>query len=119
MNIGRSSFIPRGSLAYMPDSWESEPDMSLEPYLTEWYDSRKPTDGFKRSYDEKTGYWTFQCSLKNYEYEIESFFEILPHFIENIEHLEYFYEEWDFSTQYDLVDGEIKLINKEFKDYRY
>lgn len=45
--IGRASFIPCGALAYMPDSWES---------------GDEATDGFERTWDPETGYWTFQCS---------------------------------------------------------
>lgn len=103
--IGRSGFIPRGMLCYMPNEWEDE--------------NEEATEGFERAYDKETGYWAFQCSLKNYENEIEEWFKIVPRFIERIEHLEYFYEEWDYSEQYDLVDGEVKLINDKFKDYGY
>ncbi len=115
-NVGRSSFIPCGSLSYMPDEWE-EYDSSLTYLTSEWFDSAKDTDGFNRTYDKETGYWTFQCSLKNYESEIEEWFDILPLFIEKIEHLEYFYEEWDYSSKYDLVNGEIECVNKEFINY--
>lgn len=116
--IWRSGFIPCGLLSYMPDCWESHDD-SYEIYSSEWFESAKDTDGFERSYDEDTGYWTFQCSLKNYESEIEQWFKIVPYFIEKIEHLEYFYEEWEYSEQYNIVDGEVKLINGKFKDYRF
>ena len=57
-----------------------------------------------------TGYWTFQCSLKNYEGEIEQFFsDVLVNIISDSEHIEYFYEEWDESKYYEFVDGTIKL----------
>jgi hypothetical protein len=109
--IGRSGFIPCGCLSYMPDEWESEP--------FDEYGDGTPTDGFERTWNEETGYWTFQCSLKNYEDEIEEWFKIIPYFIEKIEYLEYFYEEWTYSKQYDLVDDEVKLINDKFKKYGY
>ena len=107
--ISRSSFIPCGALAYMPDEWETEP--------FDKYGDGTPTDGFESTYNEETGYWTFQCSLKNYEGEIEAFFEIIPFFIEKIEHLEYFYEEWDWSTKYDLVDSNVVEVEDKFVKY--
>ena len=107
--IGRSSFIPCGALAYMPDEWEAEPYNK--------YGDGTPTDGFERTYNEETGYWTFQCSLKNYQSEIESFFDLIPFFIEKIEHLEYFYEEWDWSSRYDLYNGMVFKIDSKFIKY--
>ena len=114
--LRRASFIPCGSLSYMPDSWEQYND-KLKKYSSEWLNSAKDTDGFDRTYDKETGYWTFQCSLKNYECEIEQWFNIVPNFIERIEHLEYFYEEWNYSKQYDLVDDKIKCIDDRFMLY--
>lgn len=107
--IGRSSFIPCGSLSYMPDEWEGAP-------YNKYHDG-VPTDGFERTYNAGTGYWTFQCSLKNYESEIESFFGLIPLFIEKIEHLEYFYEEWDYSSRYDLYNGMVFKIDNKFIKY--
>ena len=91
--IFRASFIPCGMLSYMP-----------------WRDNDPE---FKRAWDASTGRWVFQCSLKNYENEIEQWFEILPYFIEKIDHLEYLYEEDDASTMYGLVDGKVVRIGKE------
>ena len=117
--LGRSGFIPCGSLSYMPDKWETD-------YINEQgekeidfanYYKQVATDGFKRSYNKETGYWTFQCSLKNYEDEIEQWFEILPYFIESIEHLEYFYEEWNYSSRYDFVDNKIQEVDDRFIKY--
>lgn len=107
-NNSRSSFIPRGGLYYMPKQWE-----------TGTCPNEVATDGFERSYNEETGYWTFQCSLKNYGCEIEQFFELLPYFIESIEHLEYFYEEDDYSQRYELVNREVIRTNVEFIKYGY
>lgn len=115
----RSSFIPCGGLSYMPDEWETdyinekgEREISFGSYY-----KQADTDGFERTYNEETGYWAFQCSLKNYESEIETFFNLIPFFIEKIEHLEYFYEEWDWSTRYDLVNGNVVEINDKFVQY--
>lgn len=112
----RASFIPCGSLSYMPDEWEGH-DNRYKEYSWEWFDSAKDAGGFNRTWNKETGYWTFQCSLKNYESEIEAWFDILPHFIEKIEHLEYFYEEWDCSCRYDLINNEIKCVDTEFIKY--
>lgn len=96
----RSGFIPRGVLCYMPSSWE-----------TGDYPNEVATDGFERNIDLKTGYWSFQCSLKNYEGEIQQFFkEVLPNIISASEHIEYLYEEWETSDFYEFVNGEINLI---------
>lgn len=93
----RAEFIPRGALSYMPDSWEA----GIFP-------NQIDTDGFERNIHLETGYWTFQCSLKNYNEEIEQFFsEVLPKIIDSAVHIEYFYEEWDRSIFYELKDGGI------------
>jgi hypothetical protein len=115
--IGRSGFIPCGGLSYMPDEWEVYDESLKGSY--DYYRLAKATDGFERTWNKDTGYWTFQCSLKNYEDEIEEWFKIVPYFIDKIEHLEYFYEEWTYSQQYDLVDGKIELINDRFRKYGY
>ena len=102
--ISRASFIPCGSLAYMPNEWGQ--DMIFDENHN--YTGDAPdTDGFERTYDEQTGRWTFQCSLKNYDDTIEEFFKLLPYFIESIEHLEYLYEEWETSIMYELSGGKI------------
>ena len=100
-NVFRSGFIPCGGLAYMPDKWDIEV-----------FDNN-----FDRTYNEKTGKWTFQCSLKNYNNTIEKFLEIVPYFIEEVEHVEVFYEEWRYSKKYELVDGKMLMTNDKFIEY--
>jgi len=57
LNYRRNSFIPFGSLCYMPHSWEE----------------------VKMNLDKETREFTFACSLKNYEGEIRYFIEnVLP-----------------------------------------
>ena len=107
--VSRASFIPCGALAYMPDEWETEP--------FDRYYNGTPTDGFERTYDKETGRWTFQCSLKNYDYTIEEFFKLVPYFIEEIEHAEVYYEEWSHSVRLELIDGEIVMTNDKFVEY--
>lgn len=97
-NLFRSSFIPCGMLCYMPEEWD------------------KPNE-FGIKYNKNTGYWTFQCSLKNYEHEIEKFFDLVPYFIESVEVAEYFYEEDEWSQLYGLVDGKMVEINNKYIKY--
>lgn len=100
----RANSIPYGSLCYMPDEWEDR--------------NGKATDGFNRQFDEKTGYWAFQCSLKNYKRDIEKFFDlILNNIAEKIIHLEEYYEEWIYSKKYDFVNGKIECVNHQFIKY--
>lgn len=94
----RAEFIPNGALCYMPSRWESG---EFPNYI--------PTDGFDRNIDLDTGYWTFQCSLKNYNNEIGQFFEeVLSNIIGSAEHIEFRYEEMNNSIMYAFKDGKIK-----------
>lgn len=117
--LNRAVLIPCGTLEYMPDEWEEDfLDENGEKVISFWnFYKQKPTDGFDLYYSEVTGYWTFQCSLKNYEFEIEQWIEILPYFIEKIEHLEVFYEEWNYSIRYDFVDGIVAIVDDKFIKY--
>lgn len=108
-SVSRASFIPCGALAYMPDEWEEEP-------FDEYYNGT-PTDGFDRTYDKETGRWTFQCSLKNYDYTIEEFMKIVPYFIKEVEHAEVFYEEWSHSVRLELIDGKMVMTDDKFIEY--
>lgn len=108
-NVPRAEFIPCGALAYMPNEWETAPYNE--------YGDGVPTDGFDRTYDKETGRWTFQCSLKNYNYTIEQFFKIVPYFIEEIEHAEVYYEEWRYSVKLELIDGKIIMTDNKFIEY--
>lgn len=99
---GRAEFIPNGVLSYMPDNWEEGE-----------FPRQKATDGFGTKIDLATGKWSFQCSLKNYNDEIEQFFEeVLPHLLESSEHIEYFYEEWEESKMYEFANGNIVQLVK-------
>lgn len=93
----RAEFIPMGALAYMPREWG------------EWY---------QPIYNQDTGYWQFQCSLKNYENEIEHWLEYAPYYLQEIYFLEYYYEEWAHSHRYELIDGTIKLVDAYYHKYQ-
>ena len=117
----RAGFIPCGALAYMPDEWEKDyiNDQGEREIEFATYYKQVATDGFDRYYNEETGEWVFQCSLKNYESEIENFLLLLPYFIESIEHCEYFYEEDIWSQKYELIDGKVKETSDKFIQYGY
>lgn len=107
--LDRAEFIPRGLISYMPDDWEE----AITSFRKNTYPMYIATDGFHREIDMDTGYWTFQCSLKNYENEIEKFFEdVLSKIIDSSEHIEYLYEEWDGSLMYEFKDGKIVQIKQ-------
>lgn len=103
---GRASFIPCGALYYMPSRWEDE------------INERVKAEGFDNSYNEETGYWTFACSLKNYENEIQAFLSIAPYFIESVEHIEVLYEESNESDLYIMIGDQIvKSGEISYRDY--
>jgi hypothetical protein len=71
---GRSDFIPKGALSYMPSDWDE--------VVNEWIDDTT---------------YSFACSLKNYEQEIAAFIGILPEIADYWE-LEELYEESERPT---------------------
>lgn len=112
--LRRARYIPCGSLEYMPSEWEEEINDNKYPHPV-----RRATEGFERTWDVTSGYWAFQASLKNYEGEIESWLDILPHFVEEIVHLEIFYEQWEYSQRYALVRNTVILMNDKYRRYNY
>lgn len=93
-NLPRAVMIPFGGLAYMPDEWEDNDNVL--------------TSSFKHQFSMDTGYWVFNCSLKNYDSEIDVFInEIIPVICESTDWIEEFYEEWHESNCYELMDGKI------------
>lgn len=96
--ISRSSFIPFGCLAYMPDCWENEDGTD--------------SDGFERDFNNETGRFAFQCSLKNYDETIEYFINnVVPIICDKLIHCETLYEEVNVSTMYGLNDGKIEELD--------
>lgn len=106
----RAEFIPCGALNSAPDEWVKGP--------YDEYGNGMATDGFERSYNEKTGKWAFQCSVIDYNCTIQSFFDLVPYFMESVEIAEVFYEEWTYSKSYELVDKKMQLANPIYKCYR-
>lgn len=94
ITVGRASFIPFGYIACMPDSWtETKADF---PNVV-----------------GDDGTWKFQCALKNYEDEIETWMSIVASLIFESCHIEYLYEEWYGSKQFELIDNKfVELENK-------
>lgn len=87
----RAEFIPCGVPIYIPMEWTT-------------------SDGFARVYDKNTGLWIFQCSVKNQLGTIETFFDIVPLFMEKVECAEIYEEGSNFSSMYGLVDDKIILL---------
>ena len=93
----RAAFIPCGMLCYMP--WDDD-------------DAE-----FARAYNSETGYWVFQCSLKDYNDTISTFLEMVPYFRESVEFCEVLYEEWGWSAGYELIGDEMVETKDRFICY--
>lgn len=85
--MGRSGMIPYGAICYMPDSWEYENNF-------------------------ENGVWTFCCSLKNYNSEIEVFLNEVLVNIAEWAHVEQLYEEETVSALFNLHDGVLHTVRK-------
>jgi len=112
--LRRARHIPCGPLEYMPSEWEVKSSDEKHSFPIS-----RATEGFERTWDEVSGYWVFQTSLKNYEGEIESWLNILPYFIEEICHLEIYYELWEYSQRYTLICNEVILQDEKYRRYIY
>ena len=103
-NNARFFMIPCGALSYSPSTWEQGP--------FDEFGQGTATDGFERSYNEETGEWAFQCSLKTGS-TIDHFFEeIVPYLCESLEFGEKQWEYDDYSTCY-FFDEEGNIITEE------
>ena len=94
----RAGFIPHGILTYMPDSWEDE-------------------HRIVNCWDENTGHWQFQCSLKNYNFTIEEFIDLLPYLCEYVHLCETMHEEDEYSTLWEVRGNQIYVACKNFRKY--
>ena len=113
--MSRSDFIPFGSLAYMPDEWEELIDESKGK---QW-NNYKAAKGWEREFNIDTGYWQFQCSLKNYGSEIEKFLkDVASVIVKKAIHVEVHYEEDRYGRLHELVDGEWVENESKSVDYR-
>lgn len=88
----RANFIPFSDPDGSPDSWKND---------KEYY----------WSYDKETRVWKFQCGLKNYDSTIEFFLDVVARkIVEEVYHIETFYEESEKGSKYDLVNGEFEVV---------
>lgn len=102
VKLKRSELIPSGISAYMPTGW-----------VKGEYPNEQPMDGFDRKLNFDTGFWSFQCSLKNVDRVIEQFFSlVLANIIVSAEHIETKHEEDSESIMYKYINGEIVRITK-------
>ena len=92
--LPRASLVPLGMLAYMP--WDE-------------YDK-----DFTKGYNKETRELSTQCSLKNYDGELEYFLKIIPIFCESVKNCELLYEEWVNSELYELIgDNMVKTSTED------
>lgn len=85
--MGRSSMIPRGAVCYMPEDWEN-------------------VNTFEG------GVWSFCCSLKNYNDEIEVFLNEVLVNISEWAHIERLYEEETVSALFNIHDGVLHTVRE-------
>ncbi|MBG9693203.1 hypothetical protein ABD91_20910 [Lysinibacillus sphaericus] len=98
IKLQRASLIPTGSSAYMPTGWLIHDEIA--------------TDGFGHVFDIETGYWAFQCCLKNSEKEVDVFLQdVLSQLIESAIHIEVKSDEEDESELYHFINGHIVRVS--------
>lgn len=90
----------------VPDDWRYVGNIS----------DRCSYDGFKDSYDEQTGQWSFQCSLKDYDKTIEKFIKLIPYFIESADMIEVYYEASGYLEKYILENNTVVLVENDNED---
>lgn len=112
-----SEFIPTGTIKYDPKSWTTEPDINGRT---------KDTDGFERFYNEETGEWNFQCSVRVDSVVHVFFNEIVPYVCESLKHGELVVEyDRDYPSLYHLdsdghiTEEEIKYNSEDVSLYRH
>lgn len=95
--------IPCGPLNNMPDTWDS------------WNNS----DFFvQKSYSVRTGFWFFNCSICSPFYStLDSFFKMIPYFVEKVYFCEVYKEGEVSSLGYGLVDGEMRIVDSALFTY--
>jgi len=71
-------------------------------YDSDWERIGGDSISFENSYNEETGHYIFQCSLIYYDDTVGAFMELVPYFIEKIEHFECFDDSFESSWLYDL-----------------
>lgn len=99
--VSGASLIFSNILIYMPEYWQDF--------------EGNATNKFNRTYDDKTGYWAFQCSLVNDDKIYGNLFDLIPYFIESIKHCEVHEEGAVYSQIYELINGRMQITNRFFK----
>jgi hypothetical protein len=95
--VGRASFIPNGAVT---SYYRCESDDPKSVFYHE-----------KRFDIADDGSWNFVCSLKNYEWEIQDWFEqVVPEIFSEFV-AGYHYEEWESPEYYHLEDGTVMGIS--------
>lgn len=93
LNYGRCGLIPFGVLAYMPSDFEDPFETSEDKYGS--FDGGSMFDGV---------WWTFSCSLKNYEGEISYFMNnVMLNLVEDVDYCESLYETYPL-PDYNMFD---------------
>lgn len=99
--LKRSELIPSGKSSYMPTGWEVGE-----------YPNEQATDDFERQFNTVTGFWAFQCCLKNYDKVVEHFLtDVLANIIQSSQHIETKNEEDEESKMFEYVNGEIVRVD--------
>lgn len=98
-HLERKYMIPYGSLSYMPEQWDDY--------------SNERTKQFVQGFNKNLGTWSFQCSLKNYDREIEVFIDdVLNEVVEEVYCIEKLYEEESYSTEYFFDKDNDEIVYK-------
>lgn len=76
------------------------------------YPNEQATDDFERQFNTVTGFWAFQCCLKNYDKVVEHFLtDVLANIIQSSQHIETKHEEDEESKMFEYVNGEIVRVD--------
>ena len=102
----RASTIPCASID-IPAEWAT--------YMN---DKQRILDGFDKTYNEETGYWTFACGVKDYNNTIEKFLALVPYFIESVECCEILDDLSTYSEKYELINNQMVLTEEHYIKYK-
>ena len=92
----RAPFIPLGMLNSMPD---------------QWYQNETP-----QYWNEETGEWKFQCSVKNENDVVGDFIDLTSYLCDEAE-IEEYYEIWEYSRLWKVENRTTTLVNPKHRKY--